>query len=220
MKKWGKLLFSLLVAEAMLLPKSAVAFATDNTVDLSRTGSLSITLRESDGSHAAMQGGTFCIYEVAQAEIENANFAYIPTEDFEESGADLSDLNAPGLAEHLAAYAAAEHLSGLVDTTGADGRVTFSDLQLGLYLVMQKGTVPGYYQVSPFLVTVPLMDGNVNYYKVGEVNVISPSAVEKVKESGWDIALYTCTYGGEKRVFVGGARITREEAIEITSQNR
>lgn len=63
------------------------------------------------------------------------------------------------------------------------------------------------------------MDGEVSFYKVGEVNVIAPDSLEQVKNSDWDLVLYTCNYQGDKRVMVGGARITGEEAKELLGQN-
>lgn len=49
-----------------------------------------------------------------------------------------------------------------------------------------------------------------SYYLVDSVEVISPDSVDEVKNSEWDLVLYTCTYGGQSRVMVGGRRITEE----------
>ena len=46
------------------------------------------------------------------------------------------------------------------------------------------------------------MDGIVNTYVVGTVQVISPDQTELVENSGYDLVLYTCTYGGKSRVCV------------------
>lgn len=51
------------------------------------------------------------------------------------------------------------------------------------------------------------MDGGVTGYQVGTVNVISPQATEEVKNSEWDLVLYTCSYGGQSRVMVGCVHI-------------
>lgn len=44
------------------------------------------------------------------------------------------------------------------------------------------------------------MDGGKILYEVKALDVLEPTAVETVKNSGFDLVLYTCTYGGENRV--------------------
>ena len=46
------------------------------------------------------------------------------------------------------------------------------------------------------------MDGTVHIYTVAEVYILEPTAVEEMVESGYDLTLYTCTYGGQTRVTV------------------
>ena len=46
------------------------------------------------------------------------------------------------------------------------------------------------------------MEGIVNTYEVDTVRVISPEQTEQVENSGFDLVLYTCTYGGKSRVCV------------------
>ncbi len=46
------------------------------------------------------------------------------------------------------------------------------------------------------------MDAGVHNYKVDFVELLMPTDVDKVKESGDDLILYTCTYGGAKRIVV------------------
>ena len=46
------------------------------------------------------------------------------------------------------------------------------------------------------------MDANVYNYKVDFVDVVLPTDVDKVTDSGDDLILYTCTYGGAKRIVV------------------
>lgn len=54
------------------------------------------------------------------------------------------------------------------------------------------------------------MDNANNYYLVDCVDVIQPNVVDKIQNSEWDLVLYTCTYGGQKRVMVGCQRMTKE----------
>lgn len=46
------------------------------------------------------------------------------------------------------------------------------------------------------------MDGMVSYYQVMEVETLSPASVEEMTSGGWDLTLFTCTYGGESRIAV------------------
>lgn len=46
------------------------------------------------------------------------------------------------------------------------------------------------------------MESNVFSYTVDSVELLMPTDVDKVKDSGDDLILYTCTYGGAKRITV------------------
>lgn len=46
------------------------------------------------------------------------------------------------------------------------------------------------------------MDGVVSVYEVVEIDTLSPAAVEEMNDSGFDLTLFTCTYGGQSRVTV------------------
>lgn len=46
------------------------------------------------------------------------------------------------------------------------------------------------------------MDGTVYNYEVAKSEVIAPTEVDKVANSGYPLVLYTCTKGGERRVSV------------------
>ncbi len=46
------------------------------------------------------------------------------------------------------------------------------------------------------------MDGVVNTYEVVRVSTLAPTEVDAVQNSGYDLVLYTCTYGGKTRVTV------------------
>ena len=50
------------------------------------------------------------------------------------------------------------------------------------------------------------MDAVVHHYKVDSVELLMPTDVDKVKDSGNDLILYTCTYGGAKRIIVRCSR--------------
>ncbi len=51
------------------------------------------------------------------------------------------------------------------------------------------------------------LEGIVNQYQVDHLEVLDPTEVEAVSDSGYDLVLYTCTYGGKTRVTVFCNRI-------------
>ncbi len=50
------------------------------------------------------------------------------------------------------------------------------------------------------LLTFTDMEQTAFLYRVEYVDILEATDVKKVEESGFDLVLYTCTYGGEKRV--------------------
>lgn len=46
------------------------------------------------------------------------------------------------------------------------------------------------------------MDGEITEYSVVSVEILQPTDTEKVKDTGDDLILYTCTYGGRTRIAV------------------
>lgn len=46
------------------------------------------------------------------------------------------------------------------------------------------------------------MDGRAYAYETAEVEVLEPTAIEEMVSDGWDLTLFTCTYGGQSRVTV------------------
>lgn len=52
------------------------------------------------------------------------------------------------------------------------------------------------------------MDGEVFSYTVVAVTTVDPYDVAQVKDSPYDLVLYTCTYGGASRVLVGCDRVS------------
>lgn len=46
------------------------------------------------------------------------------------------------------------------------------------------------------------MDGVRTAYEVEDIEILSPTAVEEMRDSGYALSLFTCTYGGKSRVTV------------------
>lgn len=52
------------------------------------------------------------------------------------------------------------------------------------------------------------MDGYTSQYLVVALDVLSPTAVEEMTDGGYDLTLFTCTYGGKSRVTVRCEQVT------------
>ena len=59
---------------------------------------------------------------------------------------------------------------------------------------------------------LPDMDGVENHYIVQKTDILQPTDVDAVEHSGYDLVLYTCTYGGKTRITVFCDRITEPAA--------
>ncbi|MCD8035848.1 MAG: peptidase [Clostridiales bacterium] len=179
-EKINRRTFALIVALVMMLSANVTAFAAavGADLDLDRTGSITITLEDSDGD--TVSGGEITIYQVAVLYFDNGNMAYELTTAFSDYTGTL-DVTDTSLAELLADYVDDNDISGTSSkTVGSSGTVTFSNLELGLYLVVQTASSSSYKTISPFVVTVPIDDDGTWDYtvdaspKVGTVTPIEP----------------------------------------------
>lgn len=157
MKKQKNFLM-LLISFAVLLIFSVFVSAAETTVDFDRTGSLSITLRDDEHEDQIVKDSVFTLYQVGSIVKEKVTLTFELTEWFAGADVSLADLSAPGLAAELWTYAQQRGMIGLEEKAGEDGTVRFEGLELGLYLVLQKGVVSGYYSTDPFLVSVPMSE--------------------------------------------------------------
>lgn len=51
-------------------------------------------------------------------------------------------------------------------------------------------------------VTFTDVDGNIFYYEVAELEILDPFQTEAMEAGEWDLTLFTCTLGGQRRVTV------------------
>ncbi|MCD8053559.1 MAG: LPXTG cell wall anchor domain-containing protein [Lachnospiraceae bacterium] len=154
---------AVLFAAGLLTAMSVTAFAAE-VIDADRTGSISVTMQDASGT--VVEGGSLALYQVAVVYVdETLQNSYELTEDFTDSGVDLDELSDEALAETLEAYADSEALDAYQTAEiGEDGAAVFTELPVGIYLVVQTEAADGYELVSSFVVTVPLSsDGTLIY---------------------------------------------------------
>ena len=145
----GRKLFAFCLA-ILLLGCSVTAFAEQ--WDDTRTGTISVTLLDQYGKEP-LKGAELAVYYVAAVSRNQAGkLTYTYTRNFENCGIELYDSN---LAVKLDAYLSENPVSAIKNITDEEGKVTFSNLKLGLYFVRQTGAVEGFAPCTSFLVTVP-----------------------------------------------------------------
>lgn len=173
MKSIRKRLAAVLAALTLLVWCTAPAFALE-VVDLSRTGSIKVSLYDSETSEA-VGGGTLTLYRVAKVQKDNADLSFVYTNGFEDCGVELGDLSEGELAGRLAEKIAATAESTTVEISDL-GAAEFGDLEVGLYLVVQTTAAENYNVINPFLVSVPIQENGSYVYDVDALPKVGTAA--------------------------------------------
>lgn len=139
------------------LPMGAMAAGT---VDLERTGSITVTMKIGD---KPVPGGSLTLRQVGEV-LGGWNYRFGLTGSFRDFPGTLEDIGSPELAQALAEYG--KEFPGVTKTVDKDGTVTFDGLEVGLYLIVQEKAAGGYAKVAPFLVSVPYESDGVYIYDV------------------------------------------------------
>lgn len=159
---------ALLLVLCLLVTSALPALATSANIKLvdrsgnPTTGTIRVTLYDS-ANDKALSGGKLTLYRVAEVKRKNGDLSYEYCGDFYGCGIALGDLTDSTLAAQLQEYLP-QSADGTTKTIDADGNVTFRDLELGLYLIVQTEASKGYEPINPFLVSLPMAeDGKWNY---------------------------------------------------------
>ena len=166
---------------------SVTAYAAEELPDLEKRGSISVTVKDSKTKKPVTDGG-LTLYQVADLQVENKQYSYVFTDDFQDSGLSLNHIGSAKLPAALAEYASGKQDES-IDREHAElsesGTVTFTDLPVGLYLVVQDTTAKNYSKLQPFLVSIPMNnDGELIYDvdaspKAGTVTYTEPEKPDK-----------------------------------------
>ncbi len=174
-----KYIIIMLGAAALLLACSPDAFAAA-PVNPAAKGSLSVTMRTEDGRR--VPGGSLALYQVGT--LAPDGLSWKKTDAFAASGLSLDRLAGQGdaaLAARFAAYAKKHRAAGIPLRIDSAGRAAMSRLNLGVYLVMQPVPAKGYQAISPFLVSIPLRDGDTWQYAVDATPKMRTAASDEPK---------------------------------------
>lgn len=162
----------LIVWVLFMMPMTAIA----QDFDFNRVGSISVTLMDQDGK-TPISGAELSLYHVATVSLNSKNnLSYTFTNAFEDCGCALDD---PALSVKLDAFVKKHTVSAEKLVTDDHGKVTFTNLPLGLYFVQQTNTVAGYAPCTSFLVMVPNQNDDSYVY---DVNASPKTDVAKLKD--------------------------------------
>lgn len=164
MPKLNKII-SVLVAIVVALSANVLAFAVaaDTPIDMSRRGSISITLIDANTGNT-VTGGSLTAYQIAYPVENNGIYSFEFTDEMKNCGLDLSDLESSSLAISLAYYVKSHDIEGKTINVNNEGKVKFDNLDLGIYLVVQSTVSDNYVTIKSFLVSIPMdVDGELVY---------------------------------------------------------
>lgn len=176
-----------------------------SALSLDKKGSISITCLDRE-TKQSVAGAVFRLYRIADAFVENDSLNYRYTDDFASSGMEMGNFSDAYLPIHLMAYALLNDVQHIEKISAADGKVIFSDLAAGAYLVVPMGAGEGYLRPSPFIVLVPMQDTALNQW-VYDIDA-SPK-VEADKDSSGEK-----TYISVKKLWQGTGK--HPDSIKVT----
>lgn len=149
---------AVLLAIVLFALSMPVPVPASPAVDRNKLGSITINLSEDTNTHDILSGIQFTVYQVAKL---SASGEYTLTDAFASSGVQLNKLSTAAelltASKTLVSYVAARNISGSTNTTNSEGKVSFQELTLGYYLVVQTASNQNYYIIcDPFLIPVPM----------------------------------------------------------------
>lgn len=158
-----KRIFSAVAAVLLTFAWAVTAFGTEE-LDLTRKGSLHFTM-EYEGYPTI--GGNLIVYQVATlTQDDNGNYRHVLTVDCPECQEALDQEDWQKATGLLMAHMSRHPLEGQTKDIDDEGQVAFSDLPLGVYLVVQTVASRTFEPLQPFLVSLPLTEGENYIYDV------------------------------------------------------
>lgn len=154
---------------SILLGTRALIFAGEDRSGSAGKGSISIILQD-PLDESAINEVDFWLYAVAEPASAAGDNAFVYIAAFENCGLELDPVPEKILAGELAVYAVEQNLTAADSQKSENGRIYFSGLADGLYLLVQKENAAGYSRVSPFVVSLPSVnrDGSLLYELVAK----------------------------------------------------
>lgn len=137
-----KIMFTLITLIAFLGIVKA-----DNIVDLSKKGSISITLK----GETPVIGAEIELLKIGKVSIVNNNLSFEYVDELKDCNYKLSDENI----KNIELCIKNKNLKSEVKQTNDKGEAIFSNLDLGVYYIRQTNKVKNFAQINPILIMIP-----------------------------------------------------------------
>lgn len=141
------------------------AVENNNLPDLEcgRKGSLTVSCRvqNKDKTERPITGITISIYQVAALNVEKGVAIYKMFDDYASANIIFDNMAASESKRAAVIFSKMQEekkIYGQNVTTNAQGEGKYFDLEPGMYLVKQTGIIKQYKEMSPFLISVPILD--------------------------------------------------------------
>ena len=147
-----KILWLLGISFMFVLPVSA------NTVDFNRKGSITFELIEQEHNEK-IADANIEIVKIADARVDlNSNLYYEYVSSLTECNVDIKDVTKIDVNE--LASCINDNTQRLSSISDNNGKVSFNNLDLGLYLIRQTNKLNKYTSIDSYLVTLPTIENN------------------------------------------------------------
>ncbi len=134
-----------------------------DVIDYNKKGKLDITFTLKD-TNTNIEGIEISLYKIATLSSTTYNYEYIYDTNIT-CEASLDDLTQSNLTNDIN-NCITPTTTKETKTSNKDGKVTFDNLPLGLYLVKQTNKVDGYSNITPYLVVIPKEQDNKFIYEI------------------------------------------------------
>jgi len=178
-----RFLACMLTALFLQLCFPALINAAPPAPDLSLTCSLSLVMKDSAG--VSVPGGSVSIHKAADWDLTGATPSWSLTDAYAACGISAADIDSEASAGPLAAYTRRNSVAGIEKPIDAEGKVKFTSLPAGLYLVVQTRAAAGYRAFSPFLLALPHYSAAEGIYS-GHVTALPKTVHEPEPSDGPD----------------------------------
>ncbi len=157
--------FVAMALTALLLGAVATMALAHDVPDLTRKGIITVSLNL-DGK--PVKGGTMELYRVGDIYNDgDENYSFVPSAPFADCGVTFENIRDPQIAAALKEFIKKHKEIKPLDTQKvSEGTVIFTEVDPGLYLVVQSKASNGCYPADPFLVSVPNMENGTYSYQV------------------------------------------------------
>ena len=132
-----------------------------------------------------MNGGQLTLYRVGEIAREGGDYYFTPVSALANSDVSFENLNDTELPQKLADLAV-EHKLEAITAPIIDGKVVFTQLETGLYVVTQseEDACDGFAAIQPFLISIPYWDGEKYVYDLIAKPKISPEPTPPTETPG------------------------------------